>query len=119
MKNDKHEINLPRFIYPTTTKFLLDSNLTEFDKILYIFIVTLSVKKNYCFATNSYLAKLCNCSIRNIQKSLVRLKKFDYIYIELKNNNQRIIRTYISICADHEEKIKNNFENFDFDWLNN
>lgn len=118
MKNKK-VIKLPQFTYPTTTKFLLDNNLTDFDKILYIFISTLSAKHGYCFANNQYLSELCNCSIRNIQFSLARLKKYDHIYIEIKNNNQRIIRTYLSVCAEYEEKLKETiYEELDYDWLN-
>lgn len=104
MKKNEFE-KIPQWIYPTTTKFLLDKNLTDFDKTLYVFISTLSAKKGYCFATNNYLAYLCNCSIRNIQLSLNRLKKADYIFIEL-SSSKRIIRTYASVCADMEEKIK-------------
>lgn len=113
--NEKLEINPPRFIYPCEFKIILDNNLSDFDRKLYILIITLSAKYNYCFALNSYLAKICNCTIRNIQYSLEKLKNNNYIFIEYKNG-KRIIKNYLDIVIDKKDIIVEAIQ--DYDWLN-
>ena len=65
--------------------------MTLRSKILYGEIICLSNKEGYCFANNSYFAKLYNCTNRTIQNALSKLQKNGYIKIMLENNYKRKI----------------------------
>lgn len=107
-------------------KILQDKNLIPFDVVLYSVISGLANNdKNCCFCGNRYLTKILNCSERNIQKSLVRLKKYNYIEVKIVRGNYRIIKTYLNIALElREKKLKDlqerarKLELMDYDWLN-
>lgn len=96
------------------TDVMLDMRLSNFDKILYSFIVVLCNNKNKCcYASNSYLANLMHCDIRTIQNSLGTLKESEYIKIKIQNFNKRtIIPLVIDFLKERETK-----ELFDYNWL--
>lgn len=74
-----------------------DKSLTESDRMLLGLIVSLTLKSNYCFASNNYLAKYINKSKRTISYSLSKLKKLNYIKIEYVESNRRIYINYHKI----------------------
>ena len=76
-------------IIPANVRY--DSELTEKAKLLYGEITCLSNKEGYCFATNSYFAKLYNCTTRAIQNAISKLQERGYIKIVIENNFQRKI----------------------------
>lgn len=55
-------------VVPAEIKY--NNELTEKAKLIYGEISSLSNKKGYCFATNSYFAKLYKCTNRTIQNAI-------------------------------------------------
>lgn len=114
---------LPSY-FVVDSRIIEDSNINFFEKTLYSVLCALSNnEKNYCFASNKYLANILKCSIRNIQRGLMILKKYGYIEIEIKNYNNRIIRTTINIILDiRNQKLEEVYsrpkkELLEYDWL--
>ena len=114
---------LPSY-FVVDSRIIEDSNINFFEKTLYSVLCALSNnEKNYCFASNTYLANILKCSIRNIQRGLMILKTYGYIEIEIKNYNTRIIRTTINIILDiRNQKLEEVYsrpkkELIDYDWL--
>ena len=52
-----------------------DKNLTRTDTDLLSLIISLTLKNDYCFATNKYLANYINTSERTISYSLSKFKE--------------------------------------------
>lgn len=107
------------------SRVLQDENLSPFDMVLYTLICGLSNNsKNGCYSSNRYLSEFLNVSIRSVQASLTRLKKFGYISVTLKNNNTRFIKTVFNLAIDFREKKlkeisqRKKIDIIDFDWLN-
>lgn len=107
------------------SRIMRDKNLSTCDIVLYSLLCGLSNNyKNCCYATNSYLAEFLNVSPRSIQNSLFRLKKYGYIVINIKNHNQRKIKTMFNLAIDFREKKLKELEKrgkkdlLDYDWLN-
>lgn len=69
--------------------------LSDFEKILFSEIVALSNALGYCYASNSYFAKVYGKSARTISQAINNLAKYDYIkiYIDVGNGNKR--RLYV------------------------
>lgn len=114
---------LPSY-FVVDSRIIEDSNINFFEKTLYSVLCALSNnEKNYCFASNKYLANILKCSIRNIQRGLMILKNYGYIEIEIKNYNTRIIRTTINIILDiRNQKLEEVYsrpkkELLDYNWM--
>lgn len=111
--------NIPNFII-IEKDILIDSRLSDKEKIVYSLICSLSNNKNKsCFANNKYICNLSNIKIRQLQNILNHLKELKYIIIH-KKNNKRIITPTINKFLNE----RNNFnfdDNFDdlFDYDNN
>ena len=60
-----------------------DKRLKDKAKLLYAEITALSNTKGYCFASNSYLAKLYDCDNSTISRAIKQLEKFGYIRVEI------------------------------------
>lgn len=60
-----------------------DKSLSDFDKILYSYISSLSKKHGHCWATNNYLSQLTKRNERTIQRSLKNLSYCGYIVTDL------------------------------------
>lgn len=67
-----------------------DKNLSRTDIFVLSLIISLTLKSNYCYASNNYLATYINTSIRTISDSLSKLKKLNYIIIKYDNSNRKI-----------------------------
>lgn len=111
--------NIPNFII-IEKDILIDSRLSDKEKIVYSLICSLSNnKKKCCYANNKYICNLSNIKIRQLQNILNHLKELKYIIIH-KKNNKRIITPTINKFLNE----RNNFnfdDNFDdlFDYENN
>lgn len=104
-----------------------DKNLTRTDTDLLSLIISLTLKNDYCFATNKYLANYINTSERTISYSLSKFKELNYIFVKRVNENRRIylnkekIPTKIAdesatdcsneYATDCDYNIKNNYKN--------
>lgn len=92
----------------------LDKRISSTDIIVYGLIASLSNnEKHACYCSNNYLANIKNITIRQIQKCLNKLKKYNYITIEYENS-KRLIRTYIDYQI-YNRNFKNNL--IDYDWF--
>ena len=67
-----------------------DKNLTRTDTDLLSLIISLTLKHDYCFATNKYLANYINTSERTISYSLSKFKELKYIFVKSVNGQRRI-----------------------------
>ena len=72
-----------------TADVLYDETLSARQKILVAVISNLSNEKGYCFASNGYLAKICNTSTRSIQRDLQVLEeKYIGRVVKLKSDGK-------------------------------
>lgn len=73
-------------------EILTNSKLSDKEKIIYSIILYFSIEKNYCYITNSELAKLLNLSVNHVSKLISSLSNKNYIKVTLnyKNNSKEI-----------------------------
>lgn len=69
---------------------LSDKNLSSTEKLLIGLIISLTLNKGYCFASNKYLANFLNISTRTISDCLSKLKVQNYIFVNYDNGKRRI-----------------------------
>ena len=71
-----------------------NSELTDFDKLMYGEIAALTNANNYCWATNKYFVKVFGKAERTIKYSIARLIKQGHIIstVTPENGNERILR---------------------------
>lgn len=67
-----------------------DKKLSRTDNDVLSTIISLALKKDYCYANNGYLAEYVNSSKRTITNSLSKLKELNYIKTKNVNNKRRI-----------------------------
>jgi len=96
-------------ILPATVRF--DKNLTDFEKLLFAEITSLSNTWGYCTASNKYLADLYDKKPETVSRSLSRLNSKDYIEIYFHENDsaQRRIFPLVDAKSNHkaiDKKIK-------------
>ncbi|MDO4995977.1 MAG: helix-turn-helix domain-containing protein [Bacilli bacterium] len=84
-----------------------DRNLSKTDIHVLGLITSLTLKNEYCYASNEYLAKYINISKRTISDSLSKLKKLKYIKIQYINNNRRIYLNTEKVPTKPNEKENN------------
>lgn len=97
-------IGLPSYFVIDSVCFK-DLRLNYFDILLYSLICGLANnEKNYCFASNKYLAEILDCSTRNIQLGLKKLKDLEYLQIEVFNYRTRIIKTKFNL--ENESRVE-------------
>lgn len=95
-------------VVPAEIKY--NNELTERAKLIYGEISSLSNKIGYCFATNSYFAKLYKCTNRTIQNAISKLQEHGFIKVVIENRNQRKIYLTTNIKAEAQElSCENNF----------
>ena len=84
----KNSNSLPNFyaIIPSFIRY--DSKITNFDKIMYAEITALTNAKGYCYAFNSYFELVFNVSVSTVKRSLSRLDKKNYIFIDIERDNK-------------------------------
>ena len=76
--------------YVMVPRILYNDKLSFCEANLLGLIISLTLKNNYCYASNEYLANYLNKSKRTITESLSKLKKLKYIYIKYINGGRRI-----------------------------
>lgn len=85
--------------------------LTDFEKILYSEVVSLSNAFGYCFASNSYFSRLYGKSIRTITSAIKKLEENDFITVEIKKDEGN--KRYIYLTAAYpplQKKINSTME---------
>lgn len=103
----------------------LDLRLTANDILLYGLINVLSNNdEKRCYAKNKRLAMIRNLTVRQVQKSIRKLKLLNYIVVSYDedNHNIRYIRTYLNqkiVERDNNNQLQDNQISLDdYDWLN-
>ena len=56
-------------------EILIDTNLSDKERIIYSIIIFLSKENNYCYCTNSNISESLNISITQVSKLVNSLKK--------------------------------------------
>ena len=79
----RYFIAVPRII-------LNDQTCSQTDKLVYGVINSLSNNKEYCYASNSYFAKLIDVKEKTISNSINNLKRKKYIDVKFVNGKRRI-----------------------------
>lgn len=69
---------------------LRDLNLNSTDKLVMGMIVSLTIKRNVCTASNGFLSNQLQVSKRTITKSLSKLKSKNLITIDGEDNQRKI-----------------------------
>lgn len=84
-------------IIPSDVRY--DSRLIPNAKLLYSEITALSNKEGFCWATNSYFAKLYNVSNKSISNWIAQLIEYGYISSEItyKENSKQVNSRYLSL----------------------
>lgn len=94
----------------------LNRKLSSTDKILYGLINALN-QNGPCYARTNHLMKIMNLSRRQIQKSLSKLKEFNYIDVRIENNNKRYIITTLHKFIEDRQQSNESTQLFDYNWL--
>ena len=81
----------PSYFSITPAPVRYDTRLTANQKLLYGEITALANKDGYCYATNSYFAKLYGCTESTISVSISNLQKCGYINVVIEDNYKRKI----------------------------
>lgn len=104
-------------IIPATVRY--DNRLNPNTKLLYGELTALCNKEGYCWATNSYFAKLYGVSNQAVSGWINKLKSLNYITVEMvyeentkhiKNRFIYIKDTFIPIKENLNTPIKENFK---------
>lgn len=78
-------------IIPANVRY--DKRLRVLDKLLYAEITAICSQNNCCIENNSYFSNLYDIEKETVSRAFSRLKKFNYISIEIqKKTNKRIIK---------------------------
>lgn len=79
-------------------RILFNEELKANEKLLYAAITLLTSKEGYCFATNTYLAKLFNVQAHTISNWISHLSKLEFVKVKIiKNDKGEIIQRRIYI----------------------
>ena len=85
------------------SEVITNSELTDGAKLLYGEILFLSSRKDYCFATNDYFAKLNSVSKRTVNNWLLELRKAGLVSSEIIRNayNRQVENRKLFIKRDY------------------
>lgn len=116
----KQEVKSPLYAV-VEFEVLRDNRLNSTDKVIYAIINTLTSNKDkICYAKTKYISNLLNLDQRTIKLSIAKLKKLNYIIVQVKNNNKRQIKTTVANFIDIRTKEldeSKNLEYDDYNWL--
>lgn len=95
--NKKTEVLSGGFsIIPAHIKY--DNSLTDFEKLLFAEIMSLSNMKGFSWATNNYFSKVFAKSERSVSRAISNLKEKNYIQIRWARHSMSGYRTRKIIC---------------------
>jgi len=78
---------------------LTDTRLTDFEKLLFASIASLTNSEGFCFASNAYFVSVFSKSERTIQYAIKHLQELDYIYIYFNPlKNKRFIYLFEALA---------------------
>lgn len=82
-----------------------NNNLTNLAKLLYGEISALSNALGYCYATNSYFARLYGVTTRTITSAIAQLEQAGAIHVRTVNNTRRMCIAAAHDSADADDAI--------------
>ena len=97
MERDFKGIWIPKEIWE-------DQRLTAIDKIILMEIDSLDATEDHCFASNEYLATICQCGERRVSESIGRLVDCEYIEVTNFNGRTRTLRSRLAEYARQSRK---------------
>ena len=112
--------NQKSFYVTLESDLIFNNNFNSTVKILYAVICFYSNNENgFCYLTYKQLAKIMKITERQIYRSVLELKKHNFINVIKKHNRSYLMPTinqFVELRNKEPEKIK---EIFNYDWLNN
>ena len=97
----RYFIAVPRII-------LNDQTCSQTDKLVYGVINSLSNNKEYCYASNSYFAKLIDVKEKTISNSINNLKRKKYIDVKFVNGKRRIYLNDDIVSKENSKVLEKN-----------
>ena len=83
-----------------------NANLTNLAKLLYGEISALSNALGYCYATNTYFARLYGVTTRTITSAIAQLEQAGAIHVRTVNNTRRMCIAAVSSDEEDEAALK-------------
>lgn len=87
----------PSYFTILTAEVRYSEEISDFEKILFSEIVTLTKADGFCYALNDYFAKCFKKTKEHISRSINNLKKAGFIDTELIYNNKEVVARIIYI----------------------
>lgn len=88
MDRDFKGIWIPKVIW-------IDKKLTPLEKIILVEIDSLDIEEKGCFASNSYLAKFCQCTETKVSLTITKLINLGYIELFSFDGRARILKSRV------------------------
>lgn len=83
-----------------------DERLSPLDKVVLMEIDSLDSSENGCFASNEYLAKFCQCSVRKVTSAVSKLIEFGYIKVVSFDGRKRHLKSTLTIAKSASQPSK-------------
>ncbi len=87
---------------------LNDQTCSQTDKLVYGMINSLSNNKEYCYASNSYLANQLSVKEKTISNSINNLKRKKYIDVKFINSQRRIYLNETIVSNENSKVLEKN-----------
>ena len=76
----------------------MDERLSPLDKAVLMEIDSLDNSENGCFASNEYLAKFCQCSVRKVSSAISKLVELGYVKVVSFDGRKRHLKSTLTIA---------------------
>lgn len=96
-------MDMPGFFAIIPANLRYDKRLPANAKLLYAEITALCSAKGYCWAYNSYFAKLYGVDERTVRRWLEKLKEYDYIVVNREENHDGKVMRKIYLKEYYQE----------------
>lgn len=92
----------------------MDERLSPLDKVVLMEIDSLDSSENGCFASNEYLAKFCQCSVRKVSSAISKLIEFGFVKVVSFDGRKRHLKSTLTIAKSaslHSKKCEAGWQN--------
>ena len=93
-------------------KIRYDERLKPMEKIMYVELTVLTYMKGYCYASNSYFAKLYKVHKNTVSLWLKNLERYGYIDIRYIMKDKQVEERRITIISRDDRKISQEKKKF-------
>lgn len=105
-RQERSKIMKPNYYCVIPAHVRYNNNLTNLAKLLYGEISALSNALGYCYATNSYFARLYGVTTRTITSAIAQLEQVGAIHVRTVNNTRRMCIAAVSSSDEDEAALK-------------